>query len=77
MLLLVIRLLRVVTWLKSPSNQKKHMLVFHRFIIRTRGTPLQGDGKDCAPLPPKDWGVRPACLAIFFLELEWGEVFCT
>ena len=51
------------------------MLVFHRFTIRTRGTQLQGDGKDCATLPPKEWGVRLACLAIFFLELEWGEVF--
>ena len=27
------------------------------------------------PLPPKEWGVRLACLAIFFLDLELGEVF--
>ena len=30
--------------------------------------PVQS-GKDCAPLPPKEWEVRPACLAIFFLDL--------
>ena len=35
----------------------------------------RGDGKDCALLPPKEWGVSPACLAIFFLDLELGEVF--
>ena len=31
--------------------------------------------KRLRPLPPKEWGVRPACLAIFFLELELGEGF--
>ena len=51
------------------------MLVFHRLTFRTRGTSLQGDGKDFASLPPKEWGVRPACLAIFFLDLGLGEVF--
>ena len=29
-----------------------------------------------APLPPKEWGVRWASLAIFFLALGLGEV-CT
>ena len=51
------------------------MLVFHLSAFRTRGTQLQGDGKDCAPLPPMEWGVRPACLVIFFLDLELGEGF--
>ena len=32
--------------------------------------------KRLRPLPPKEWEVRPASLAIFFLELELGEV-CT
>ena len=73
-LLLVIHWMRVVTWLKESVQPEKHMLVFHRFTIRTRGTQLQGDGKDCAPLSLKEWEVRPACLAIFFLELEWSEV---
>ena len=36
----------------------------------------RGDGNDCAPLPPKEWGVRWACFAIFFLALGLGEV-CT
>ena len=31
--------------------------------------------KIAPPLPPKEWGVRPACLAIFFLDLGLGEVF--
>ena len=31
--------------------------------------------KRLRPLPPKEWGVRLACLAIFFLDLELGEVF--
>ena len=39
--------------------------------------PRRGDGKDCAPppspLPPKEWGVRRACLAIFFLDLGLGD----
>ena len=51
------------------------MVMLHQIAFRTRGTQRQDDGKDCAPLPPKEWGVRPACLAIFFLELELGEVF--
>ena len=28
------------------------------------------------PLPPNLWGVRWACLAIFFLAMELGEFFC-
>ena len=51
--------------------------MLHQLAFRTRGTQRQGDGKGCAPLPPKEWGVRQACLAIFFLDLELGEVFCT
>ena len=31
--------------------------------------------KRLRPLPPKERGVRPACLAIFFLDLELGEGF--
>ena len=31
--------------------------------------------KRLRPLPPKEWGVRLASLAIFFLDLELGEVF--
>ena len=42
----------------------------------SRASNAQGDGKDCAPLPPKEREVRWACLAIFFLDLGLGEV-CT
>ena len=45
------------------------------FRIRIQGIQRRGDGKDCAPLPPKEWGLRWARLAIFFLDLELGEVF--
>ena len=31
--------------------------------------------KIAPPLPPKEWGVRWACLAIFFFALGLGEVF--
>ena len=51
------------------------MVVLYQLAFRTRGTHFQGDGKDCAPLPPKEWGVRSVNLAIFFLELELGEEF--
>ena len=30
--------------------------------------------KIAPPLPPKEWGVRSASLAIFFLDLGLGEV---
>ena len=50
------------------------MVVLRQLAIRTRSTQRQGDGKDCAPLPP-EWGVRPACLAIFFLDMGLGEGF--
>ena len=30
--------------------------------------------KRLRPLPPKEWGLRWACLAIFFLDLWFGEV---
>ena len=38
------------------------------------GHPTPRRGKDCAPFPPKEWEVRWACLAIFFLALVLGEV---
>ena len=41
--------------------------------IPDQGHPTRGDGKDCAALPPKEWGVRWACLAIFFLNLGLGD----
>ena len=40
------------------------------------GHPTSRRWKRLRPLPPKEWGVRWACLAIFFLALGLGEV-CT
>ena len=45
-------------------------------MIWIQGIQRRGDGKDCAPLPPKERRVRWACLAIFFLDSGLGEV-CT
>ena len=44
--------------------------------FRIEGIQRRGDGKDCAPLPPSERGVRWADLAIFFLALGLGDV-CT
>ena len=44
--------------------------------IRIQGIQRRGDGKYCAPLPPKDWGARWASLAIFYLALGLDDV-CT
>ena len=49
------------------------MILF--MVFRTRGIQPRGDGKDCAPLPPKEWGVRWAYLAIFFLDSGLGDDF--
>ena len=38
-----------------------------------QGIQRRGDGKDCASLPPKEWGVRWASLVIFFLALGLGD----
>ena len=51
------------------------MLVFSQLAFRTRDIQFQGDGKGCALLPPREWRVRPACLATFFLDLELGDAF--
>ena len=44
--------------------------------FRSRASNAEEDGNDCAPLPPKERGVRSADLAIFILALGLGEV-CT
>ena len=38
------------------------------------GIQSQDDGKDCAPLPPKEREIGWACLAIFFLVLGLDEI---
>ena len=48
LLLLVILLIQVVIW----ENVQVYLLMSFRIL----GIQRRGDGKDCAPLPPKEWG---------------------
>ena len=76
LLLLVISWMLVVLWEKGSGLPDRHVQVLFLMTIRILGTQRRGDGKDCAPLPPKEREVRWACLAIFFLALGLGD-FCT
>ena len=74
--LLVILSMQVVSSVGRRSGLPgRHVQMHLHIVIRIQGIQRRGDGKDCAPLPP-EWGVRWACLAIFFLDLGLGEV-CT
>ena len=77
LLLVILRMLVVLVVQGSglPKRLVQEQLLMS-FRIRIQGIQRRGDGKDCAPLPPKEWGVRWANLAIFFLALGLGEV-CT
>ena len=75
-ILLVISRMLVVLWEKGSGLPGRHVQVLFLMTIRILGFQRRGDGKDCAPLPPKEWGVRWACLAIFFFALGLGN-FCT
>ena len=63
--------MRVVTWLKGSVLPGRHVVgvKLSGSIPDPGASQRRGDGKDCAPLPPEKWRVRPACLAIL------GEVF--
>ena len=74
--LLVICWMQVVIVVKGSGLPERHVQVQLLILFRIQGIQRRGDGKDCAPLPPKEWGVRWASLAIFFLALGLGEV-CT
>ena len=74
LLLLVILLIQVVMWINGSGLPGRHVQVHLLMSFRIQGIQRRGDGKDCAPLPPKEWGVRWASLAIFFLDLGLGEV---
>ena len=69
--LLVISRMQVVLWARGPGFPGIHVQVLFLISLRILGMQRRGDGKDCAHLPPKEWGVRWACLAIFFLDLGW------
>ena len=75
LLLLVFSLKHVVIWEHGSGLPRRHVQVYFHPAIRIQGIQRRGDGKDCAPpLPPMEWGVRSASLAIFFLDLGLGEV---
>ena len=76
LLLLVFLLKQVVIWVRGSGLPRRHVQVYLHTAIQIQGIQGRGDGKDCALLPPKEWGVRWACFAIFFLALGLGEV-CT
>ena len=76
LLLLVIFWMQVVTEEKGSGLPERHVQVLFLMSFRILGIQRRGDGNDCASLPPKEWGVRWASLAIFFLALGLGEV-CT
>ena len=59
---------------KGSGLPERHVQLLFLMSVRILGTQRRGDGKDCAPLPPMEWEVRWACLAIFFLALGLGEV---
>ena len=67
----------MVMWEKRVRLTKKTRpgATSHVIPDQILGTQRQGDGQDCAPLAPKEWRVRLASLAIFFLDLGLGE-FC-
>ena len=75
LLLLVISWMKVVTRVKGSGLPGRHVQVHLLVTFRIQGFQRRGDGKDCAPLPLKERGVRWACLAIFFLDSGLGEVF--
>ena len=76
LLLLVIFWMQVVTEVKGTGLPERHVQEQLLISFRILGIQRRGDGNDCASLPPKEWRVRWACLAIFFLALGLGE-FCT
>ena len=56
-LLLLVFLRLVIIWVKGSGLPERHVQVFLFTVIQTRGIQRRGDGKDCASLPPKEWGV--------------------
>ena len=66
--------MQVVIWVKGSGFPGSHVQGHLLMSFRIQGIQLRGDGKDCAPLPPKEWWVRSASLAILFLDLELGEI---
>ena len=75
LLLLIISRILVVLWVKGSGLPRRLVQAHPLMSFRTQilGTQRRGDGKDCAPLSPKEREERWACLAIFFLALGLGD----
>ena len=73
LLLLVISWIQLGMLVQGSGLPKRRVQVILFTVFRTRSIQHRGDGKDCAPLPPKECGVRWAYLAIFFLALGLGD----
>ena len=56
LLLRVFLLSRVVIWVKGSGLPERHVQVHFLMSFRIQGIQRRGDGKDCAPLPPKERG---------------------
>ena len=69
LVLLVISWMLVEIWVNGSGLPERHVQVLFLIAIRILGIQRRGDGKDRAPLPPKEREVRWASLAIFFLAL--------
>ena len=58
LLLLIISRILVVLWVKGSGLPRRLVQAHFLMLFRTQilGTQRRGDGKDCAPLPPKERG---------------------
>ena len=46
---------RMKMWVKGSGLPGSHVQGHLLMSFRIQGIQLRGDGKDCAPLPPKEW----------------------
>ena len=56
LVLLDILLIQVAVGENGSGLPGRHVQVHLLMSFQIQGIQLRGDGKDCAPLPPKEWG---------------------
>ena len=66
--------MQVVMWVKGSGLPERHVQVYLHTVIQIQGIQRRGDGKYCAPLPPKEWGGEVGVPCNLFLDLGLGEV---
>ena len=74
LLLQVISLMVEVTRVNGSGLPGRQVQVHLLMIFRIQGIQRRGDGKDCAPLPPKEWESEVGVPRNLFLDLGLGEV---